>query len=139
MPQRDPQPGVREIDGLIEQVRAAGLPVSYRVSPDARALPEGIQLMLFRIVQEALTNTLKHAGPSATAEVELTANGSDVRLLVADTGATTAPSNGNARAGLRGMRERAAVYSGSVEAGPRPEGGWTVAARLPLPESEQAV
>ena len=138
-PQRDPQPGVREIDGLIEQVRAAGLPVSYRVSPDARALPEGIQLTLFRIVQEALTNTLKHAGPSATAEVELMANGSDVRLSVADTGATTAPSNGNGGAGLRGMRERAAVYSGSVEAGPRPEGGWRVAARLPLPESEQAV
>ncbi|MGB8881091.1 MAG: ATP-binding protein, partial [Solirubrobacteraceae bacterium] len=138
-PQRDPQPGVREIDGLIEQVRAAGLPVSYRVSPDARALPEGIQLTLFRIVQEALTNTLKHAGPSATAEVELMANGGDVRLSVADTGATTAPSNGNGGAGLRGMRERAAVYSGSVEAGPRPEGGWRVAARLPLPESEQAV
>ncbi len=136
-PQRDPQPGVPEIDGLIEQVRAAGLPVSYRVSPDARALPEGIQLTLFRIVQEALTNTLKHAGPSATAEVELIANGSDVRLSVADTGATTAPANGNGGAGLRGMHERAAVYSGSVEAGPRPGGGWRVAARLPLPESEQ--
>ena len=77
-PERDPQPGVPEIDRLVEQVRAAGLPVSYRVSPEARALPEGIQLTLFRIVQEALTNTLKHAGPSATAEVELVATEVDV-------------------------------------------------------------
>jgi signal transduction histidine kinase len=136
-PERDPQPGVPEIDRLVEQVRAAGLPVSYRVSPDARALPEGIQLTLFRIVQEALTNTLKHAGPSATAEVELVASERDVRLSVSNTGATTAAANGNGGSGLRGMRERAAVYSGSVEAGPRPEGGWCVAARLPLPEIEE--
>jgi signal transduction histidine kinase len=136
-PERDPQPGVPEIDRLVEQVRAAGLPVSYRVSPDAPALPEGIQLTLFRIVQEALTNTLKHAGPSATAEVELVASERDVRLSVSNTGATTAAANGNGGSGLRGMRERAAVYSGSVEAGPRPEGGWCVAARLPLPEIEE--
>ena len=134
--ERDPQPGVAQIDRLVEQVRAAGLPVTYRVSPDARALPEGIQVTLFRIVQEALTNTLKHAGPSATAEVELVASECDVRLSVANTGAKTAAANGNGGSGLRGMRERAAVYSGSVDAGPRPEGGWCVAARLPLPEVE---
>jgi signal transduction histidine kinase len=125
---------VPEIDRLVEQVRAAGLPVSYRVSPDARALPEGVQVTLFRIVQEALTNTLKHAGPSATAEVELVATGADVSVSIADTGPPVAArSSRNGGSGLRGMQERAAVYSGVVEAGPRPEGGWRVAARLPLP------
>jgi len=132
-PERDPQPGVPEIDRLVEQVRAAGLPVSYRVSPDARDLPEGLQLTLFRIVQEALTNTLKHAGPSATAEVEVLAAGADVTVSVADTGPRlSAHPSVNGGSGLRGMRERASVYSGVVEAGPRPEGGWQVAARLPL-------
>jgi signal transduction histidine kinase len=133
---RDPQPGVPEIDTVVEQVRAAGLPVSYRVSPQARDLPEGIQLAVFRIVQEALTNTLKHGGPTATAEVELTATETEVRLSVIDTGTPPAPlsagSNGHGGSGLRGMRERAALYSGMVEAGPRPEGGWLVCAQLPL-------
>ncbi len=133
---RRPQPGVPQIDALVEQVRAAGLPVSYRVSPDARALPEGIQLTLFRIVQEALTNTLKHAGPTATAEVEVLADQREVRVSVADTGtATPAAAATNGGSGLRGMRERAAVYSGVVDAGPRPQGGWVVAAQLPLPSS----
>ena len=136
-PDRDPQPGVARIDGLVEQVRAAGLPVSYRVSPTARTLPDGIQLALYRIVQESLTNTLKHAGPSATAEVEVVATDHDVRVLVVDTGIPPAPAagapNGNGGSGLRGMRERAAVYSGAVQAGPRPEGGWQVEAQLPLP------
>jgi len=141
-PDRDPQPGVPQIDALVEQVRAAGLPVSYRVSPGARALPEGIQLALYRIVQEALTNTLKHAGLSATAEVELIASDSDVRVSVIDTGTrpptTPAGMNGNGGSGLRGMRERAAVYGGVVDAGPRPQGGWLVAARLPLSSPVQA-
>jgi len=133
-PEQAPQPGVAEIDRLVEQVRAAGLPVTYRVSPEARALPEGIQLTLFRIVQEALTNTLKHAGPSATADVELVATAGEVTVSVADTGPkVSAPPNGNGGSGLRGMRERASVYSGVVEVGPRPEGGWRIDARLPLP------
>ena len=138
---RDPQPGVAEIDALLERVRSAGLPVSYRVSPHARALPDGIQLTLFRIVQEALTNTLKHAGPSATAEVELVARAADVLVSVSDTGspaAAAANGNGHGGSGLRGMSERAAVYSGVVEAGPRPEGGWRVAARLRLPGPDRA-
>jgi signal transduction histidine kinase len=135
---RDPQPGVSEIDNVVEQVRAAGLPVSYRVSPQARALPEGIQLAVYRIVQEALTNTLKHAGPTATADVELTATESEVRLSISDSGTMTPAANGNGGAGLRGMRERAAVYSGVVEAGPRPGGGWLVCAQLPLSSSTGA-
>jgi signal transduction histidine kinase len=127
-----PQPGVLEIDALVEQVRAAGLPVSYRVSPNSRTLPPGVQLTVFRIVQEALTNTLKHAGLSATAEVELVVGASDVRLSVSDTGTPSAPANGNGGSGLRGMRERAAVYGAVVQAGPRPDGGWLVSAKLPL-------
>jgi signal transduction histidine kinase len=133
-PDRDPQPGVARIDGLVEQVRAAGLPVTYRVSPGARALPDGIQLALYRIVQEALTNTLKHAGPSATAEVELIATERDVRVQIADTGMRSEPVTSNGGSGLRGMRERAAVYGGIVQAGPRPAGGWRIVAQLPLPE-----
>jgi signal transduction histidine kinase len=131
--ERVPQPGVPEIDALVEQVRAAGLPVSYRVAPAARALPEGIQLTVFRIVQEALTNTLKHAGPSAAAEVELVATDANVHVSVADTGSSTPPQqNGNGGSGLRGMTERAAVYGGVVQAGPGPAGGWRVTASLPL-------
>lgn len=139
-PERDPQPGVPEIDTLVEQVRAAGLPVTYRVSPGARALPEGIQLTVFRIVQEGLTNTLKHAGLSATAEVELVATDRDVRVSVLDNGTTTPSANGNGQggSGLRGMRERAALYGGVVEAGPRPQGGWRVAANLPSPSPAPA-
>ena len=128
-----PQPGVPEIDALVEQVRAAGLPVSYRVAPAARTLPEGIQLTVFRIVQEALTNTLKHAGPSAAAEVVLVATDVDVHVSVADTGVPAPPSeNGHGGSGLRGMTERAAVYGGIVQAGPAPAGGWRVIANLPL-------
>jgi signal transduction histidine kinase len=131
-----PQPGVPEIDALVEQVRAAGLPISYRVSPGDCALPPGIQLTVFRIVQEALTNTLKHGGLTATAEVELVATKSDVRLSITDSGTATTGANGNGGSGLRGMRERAAVYGGAVEAGPRPQGGWVVSAHLPLEAEE---
>ena len=132
-----PQPGLLQIDALVEQVRAAGLPVSYRVSTDGHALPQGVQLTVFRIVQEALTNTLKHGGLSATAEVELVATAADVRVSISDTGtATPAHGNGNGNgkggSGLRGMRERATVYGGVVRAGPRPQGGWFVSAQLPL-------
>jgi signal transduction histidine kinase len=88
---------------------------------------------VFRIVQEALTNTLKHAGPSAAAEVELVATDANVHVSVADTGSSTPPQqNGNGGSGLRGMTERAAVYGGVVQAGPGPAGGWRVTASLPL-------
>ena len=131
-PQREPQPGVREIDGLIEQVRAAGLPVSYRVSPDARALPEGIQLTRTGSCRRRSRTRSSTPGLSATAEVELMATGSDVRLSVADTGAADRPverqrrrrSTRDARARGRVQRKR----RGGPAPGGRLEGGRPVAA-----------
>jgi signal transduction histidine kinase len=132
-----PQPGLGEIDALVAQVRAAGVTVSLDVGGrPPEALPPGLQLAAYRIVQEALTNMLKHAGPTAQATVLLRHGPDALELEIADTGlgaagATPAVEGG----GLRGMRERAAVYDGVVTAGPGPGGdGWRVAARLPLPE-----
>ncbi|MEA2307163.1 MAG: hypothetical protein QOH43_4443 [Solirubrobacteraceae bacterium] len=127
-----PQPGVDQLDALLEQVRAAGVPVACdRSGPPLADLPEGLQLALFRIVQEALTNTLKHAGPGVTARVALTRTPEALEVEVTDTGAA-APAYATDGRGVRGMRERAAVYDGVLEAGPLPEGGWRVALRVPL-------
>jgi signal transduction histidine kinase len=127
-----PQPGVPQIDQLVEQVRAAGLPVTLEVAGDGRTLPPGAQLTVFRLVQEALTNCLKHAGASAVAAVKLRYSADIVDVEVTDNGVSrprTADPDGR---GLDGMRERAAVYAGTVEAGPRLGGGWRVHARLRL-------
>jgi signal transduction histidine kinase len=126
-----PQPGLDAIDTLVEQVRATGLPVRYEVSGRrSDALPAGLQLAVYRIVQEALTNTLKHAGPDAGAQVTLTFGDQDVGVEVVDRGgASTAEAHEGG--GLRGMRERAAVYDGTIVSGPRPDGeGWRTATRL---------
>jgi signal transduction histidine kinase len=126
-----PQPGLREIDALVEQVRATGLPVRYEITGEpSEAIPSGLQLAVYRIVQEALTNTLKHAGPDAGAEVALSFGDQDVGVEILDHGdaAVAAADEGG---GLRGMRERAAVYDGTVVSGPRPDGaGWRTATRL---------
>jgi signal transduction histidine kinase len=125
-----PQPGIEQIDALIEQVRGAGLPVLHDVTgaaPDA--VPAGLQLAAFRIVQEALTNTLKHAGPGAEARVTLTFTADGVHIEVIDSGAGRS-SPAIEGAGLRGMRERAAVYDGVVEAGPLDSGGWRIRTKL---------
>jgi signal transduction histidine kinase len=125
-----PPPGIAEIDGVVEQVRAAGLPVRYDVdggAPDA--VPGGVQLAAFRIVQEALTNTLKHAGAGTETHVRLEIADGSVLVEVADAGPAAAIA-GHDGGGLRGMRERAAVYGGTVQAGPRGEGGWLVRTRL---------
>jgi len=129
-----PQPGVPQIDQLVEQVRAAGLPVTLEVAGDGRELPAGAQLTVFRLVQEALTNTLKHAGASAVARVRLryARDGIDVEVTDTGQGARVATPGGQ---GLEGMRERAAVYAGTVEAGPRSGGGWRVHAHLWLEQS----
>jgi signal transduction histidine kinase len=134
-----PQPGISEIEGVVEQVRAAGLPVHYDV--DGRAsdsVPDGVQLAAFRIVQEALTNTLKHAGAGTETRVRLEIADGALLVEVADAGPPTAiPAREGG--GLRGMRERAAVYDGTIQAGPRRDGGWQVRTRLAYaPERETA-
>jgi signal transduction histidine kinase len=120
----EPQPGLERLDELVARVNAAGIPVSVRVDGEPRALAAGVQLTVFRVAQEALTNTLKHAGRPATAHVALRCATGAVDLTVVDTGTgTPAPRGGR---GLRGMRERAAAYGGELEAGPLADGGWRV-------------
>jgi signal transduction histidine kinase len=131
-PMLAPQPGASEIGELIEQMSELGLPVELRVEGTPRALPPGVELTAFRVVQEALTNTLKHAG-HATSTVLLRYGERELDLEVVDNGATVR-GNGAVGHGLIGMRERVALYDGAIEAGPRPEGGFSVCVRLPLAE-----
>ncbi|MFI1421807.1 sensor histidine kinase [Streptomyces sp. NPDC020731] len=128
-----PQPALTDLDRLIDGVRNAGLPVRADIEGRA-ALPPGRQLTVYRVIQEALTNTLKHAGPDAASEISIIyGDKGAVTVTVTDTGTptTTTPADGR---GLPGMRERTALYGGTLEAGPRPhpEQGWRV--RLHLPE-----
>lgn len=131
-PELAPLPGIGQIEDLVQQVRAAGVPVSYTRSGELMTAPPGIELAVYRIVQEALTNTLKHAGDGARATVTVACPGDCIEIEVTDTGtAASGPRPGGA--GLRGMRERALVYGGSLEAGPSTDGGWRVRASLGLP------
>ncbi|TDT24095.1 signal transduction histidine kinase [Streptomyces sp. BK208] len=133
-----PQPALTDLDRLLDGVRGAGLPVRTTVRGEP-ALPEGRQLTLYRVIQEALTNTLKHAGPDATAHVDLSYGaGGAVTLSVTDTSRAASPSPPRSPAlsggrGLPGMRERTSLYGGTLEAGPRPapERGWRVHLHLP--------
>ena len=128
----EPQPDVQQIGFLVEQVERAGLPVSLTVEGDEVALPAGVDLCAYRIVQEALTNALKHAG-SAQAEVLLRYTASGLDIEVRDNGAGTSQPNGDgAGHGLIGMRERVALYGGELRTGPRDGGGFEVRAHLPL-------
>ncbi|WNV91939.1 sensor histidine kinase [Umezawaea sp. Da 62-37] len=129
-----PQPDARELANLAENCRAAGLPVRLEITGDVDQLPVGLGLSIYRIVQEALTNTLKHAGSGASAVVKVLRTGEKVVIEVTDDGYGTphdlvAVSGGN---GLIGMRERAGVLGGTLDAGPNPGGGWRVRAVLPL-------
>jgi signal transduction histidine kinase len=127
-----PQPAIGELDALAASVRAAGLPVDLVIDGDPAALPAAVDVSVYRIVQEALTNVLKHAGP-ARADVTIGCADEEVTIEVTDNG-TGQHGNGSPGAGhgLAGMRERAAVLGGELAAGPRPGGGFTVRARLPL-------
>jgi signal transduction histidine kinase len=131
-----PQPGLGELDALIGRVRAAGLSVSLTVTGTARTLPPGADLAAYRVVQEGLTNVLRHAG-QASASVAAHWGGL-LELTVTDDGQGTGrASPDDARApgegrGLLGLRERLALYGGELEAGPRPGGGWRIRAVLPL-------
>ena len=126
-----PQPGLAALDGLVEQVGAAGTPVKVTIGGEPRPLPPGVDLTLYRVIQEALTNVLKHAGP-ADAEVAIRYGDAAVEVEVVDGGAGEAPADG-AGLGLIGMRERVGLYGGTLDAGARPGGGFQVRARLPLP------
>lgn len=126
----EPQPGLDQLDALVERVRAAGVPVDVAVSPPG-PLPPGIDLAAYRVVQEALTNTIKHA-PGAAASVKIGHGGDWLEIEVADTGGTrrAEPRTGGGR-GLLGLRERLAVYGGTLDAGRTAEGGFRIKARLP--------
>jgi signal transduction histidine kinase len=132
--ERTPQPGTESLAELAERVRAVGLPVRLEIDGAIDDLPTGVGLGIYRIVQEALTNSLKHAGPGASALVRLERTADRVYLSVADDGlkgrsALVGLSGGN---GLIGMRERAHMFGGTLLAGPQPGGGWRVQAVLPF-------
>jgi signal transduction histidine kinase len=126
-----PQPGLGSLPSLVEQVRGAGLPVDLRIEGEQVPLPAGVDLSAYRIVQEALTNALKHAGV-AEAEVVLRYSPSALELEVSDNGAGAVPGPNGAGHGLIGMRERVALYGGELEAGAQAGGGYAVRTRLPL-------
>jgi signal transduction histidine kinase len=126
-----PQPSLRYLDHLAATVREAGLPVDLRVEGDVAPLPPGVDVSAYRIVQEALTNALKHAGP-ARARVRVRYGLGEVELEISDDGPGPAADNGGGGHGLVGMRERVNVYGGVLESGGLPEGGYAVRVRLPF-------
>ena len=126
-----PQPSLANLDGLVAQVRAAGLPVEVEVVGEPAAVPPGVDLSAYRIVQEALTNVIKHAGAGARARVHVTYSPDDLRVSVTDDGNARAADTDGGGHGLVGIRERVAVVGGRVEAGPAPTGGFVVSALLP--------
>jgi signal transduction histidine kinase len=129
-----PQPGMSDLDALVEQARKSGLTVELVTEGEPAPLPSGADLSAYRIVQEALTNTLKHAG-AAHARVAVRYGGRELEVEIADDGAGGRAPNGlpsGGGHGLVGMRERIALYGGELHAGHRPEGGFVVRASLPL-------
>uniref|UniRef100_UPI000ABC1FE4 sensor histidine kinase n=1 Tax=Kitasatospora azatica TaxID=58347 RepID=UPI000ABC1FE4 len=133
-----PQPSVEELPELLEQVRTAGLPVEFSTSGEPRELPRGVELTVYRIVQEALTNVRKHGGPNVSARVAVDFGDRDLNVLIEDDGRGSTDeqlARGGADGqghGLIGMRERIGMVSGSLDAGPRPGGGFRIRAVLPL-------
>lgn len=132
----EPQPGATQIPGLVERITAAGLEVHHATDGTCRPLPPGTDLTVYRVVQESLTNTLKHAGPRAKAQVRLRYLPDTVEVEVSDSGSPHARSDHRDRTarpgqGLIGMAERVSVFGGSFEAGRQPDGGFHVRVSLP--------
>jgi signal transduction histidine kinase len=130
-----PTPGLTQLDALITSANQAGLPTSLEVSGEAADLPRTVDLAAYRIIQESLTNAIRHAGP-ATATVSLTYEDGELLIAITDTGQGARGSGnggyGNGGYGLIGMRERAAAAGGTMRAGTAPGGGFLVTARLPV-------
>jgi signal transduction histidine kinase len=133
-----PQPTLRELDTLVERTRLAGVPVTLAVDGERRELPPGLDLAAYRVVQEALTNVLKH-GRGAPTEVHLHYRADAVEVRIADRGdGALRVRLGGSGQGLVGMRERVRMYGGELHAGRRRGGGFEVSARLPLEGEEDA-
>jgi signal transduction histidine kinase len=129
-----PQPGLGQVQALVGRVRGAGLAVELIVTEGARPLPPGVDLAAYRVVQEALTNVLKHGG-GARAVVRLAYGERELVITVTDDGSPAGygpPGSREAGRGLIGLRERLGLYGGELDTGPRPGGGWRVRARIPL-------
>jgi signal transduction histidine kinase len=124
------------VDQLIERVRGTGLPVRYETVGDAAVADSAVRLCVYRVIQEALTNTMKHAGKETHATVRVQYTPSEVRVLAEDDGqgavAAPPPPSGH---GLQGMGERVRAFGGEVSSGPRAPHGWTVSARVPVGEA----
>ena len=132
---RAPQPGIEEIADLVHRAAGTGLAATLTVRGDPVPVAPGLALSAYRIVQEAITNAVKHAQRATAVTVELAWTPDRLEIAVTDDGRGGPPLAGAASGfGLAGIRERAALYGGTATAGPGPEGGWTVMAAIPLPE-----
>ncbi|MFD5089743.1 sensor histidine kinase [Amycolatopsis thailandensis] len=129
-PDWEPQPGAERLPRLVADVRSAGTPVEFLVEGEPRPLPSTVDLAAYRIVQEALTNVLKHAGPDASVTIVMRYGPGSLEIEVSDDGVRAASPSGTGH-GLEGMRERVNVLGGTFEAGPRADRGFTVRATLP--------
>jgi signal transduction histidine kinase len=127
-----PVPGIDQIRDLLEQTRAAGRTVSFTLEGAVRPLPDGVGLAAYRVVQEALTNVRKHGGIGASVCVALRYSERELGVQVTDDGHGQGAADDGAGHGLTGMRERVGIYGGTVDAGPRPAGGYRVSVTLPL-------
>jgi signal transduction histidine kinase len=132
----EPRASLDHVESLLSHYREAGLEIAFELDGTPRTLPPGVDLAAYRVVQEALTNTLKHAGPGQVA-VRIAYAPAEVALEISNEARDTASANVSANGsggghGIVGMRERTAIYGGSLDAGPRPGGGFQVAARFPL-------
>ena len=134
---RQPMPDLSGLDDLIDRVRAAGLPTTLEVRGTGSPIPTGVQLTAYRLVQEALTNTLKHGGTGAHAAVRLHRRNRQLHIEVDDDGAgINAEVPDTVGGGLAGMRERVHAFGGQVQTGPRERGGWQVTATLQFDEDD---
>jgi len=126
---RAPQPSLERLDALAEEMRASGMPVELEIEGEANGIPPGVDVSGYRIVQEALTNVLRHAGPAiARVGVRFSPDAVEIDVVDDGRGGPSSPGSGN---GLLGIRERVAVVGGEIDAGPLPDGGFAVRARLP--------